>query len=61
MWLHSCIWLLVLAVDSAAGGRVGGGCLSFPVAFHPLIGMAGLFHMIEEVFQERKNRSCKIS
>ena len=51
----------MLAVDSAAGGRVGGGCLSFPVAFHPLIGMAGLFHMIEEVFQERKNRSCKIS
>ena len=51
----------MLVVGSAAGGWVGGGCLSFPVAFHPLIGMAGLFHMIEEIFQERKNRSCKIS
>ena len=61
MWLHSRVWPVVLAVGSAVGGWVGDGCLSFPVAFHPLIGMAGLFHMIEEVFQERKNRSCKIS
>lgn len=35
------------------------GDLSFPVASLPLVGMAGLFHMRNKVFQEDKNRNCK--
>ena len=48
MWCHtvSGIWCWLLAV--------GWGSLSFPVTSHPPVGMAGLFHMIEEVFQEEQ-------
>lgn len=59
MWLHSCIWHLVLVVGSATGGRVGAWVPYFPVAFHPLIGMAGLFHMIEEMFQKVRTEAAK--